>query len=183
MGPDALKNYEAWERLSDGRPVLIRAIRPGDKEALQDGMRRLSPESAYMRFFQAKRRLSPEELVYYTEVDFQSHVALAAVVQEGGGDLLVGTGRYVAGPTSAHGTAEVAFTVDNAHQGLGVATLFLRHLSRIARASGLSEFRAEVIADNRGMLEVFSRSALPMETRPAGGMVEVRLSLSGPDIP
>ena len=174
---DDLKTYAAWERLGDGRPVLIRAIRPDDKEALQNLVRRLSPESAYLRFFQAKRELSPDELHYYADVDFQSHVALVAVVQEEGSDLLIGTGRFFTGEEAVLGEAELSFLVDEDHQGLGMATHLLRHLARIARARGISGFRAGVIADNQKMLDVFSHSGLPMEVVPAGGMTEVRLFL------
>ena len=172
-----VKNYAAWEKLGDGSPVLIRAIRPDDGNALQVLVRRLSPESAYLRFFQAKRELSPDELRYYADVDFQSHVALAAVIQEEGSDLLIGTGRFFTEGGTASGTAELSFLVDEAHQGLGAATLLLHHLGRIARACGISGFRAGVIADNQKMLDVFSHSGLPMEIIPAGGMTEVRLFL------
>jgi len=172
-----LKNYAAWEKLGDGSPVLIRAIRPDDREALQDLVRRLSPESAYLRFFQAKRELSPEELRYYTDVDFQSHMALVAVVREEDVDLLIGTGRFFTGDVTVPGTAELSFLVDEAHQGLGTATHLLRHLARIARAGGIAEFRAGVITDNLKMLDVFSHSDLPMELVPKGGMTEVRLRL------
>jgi GNAT superfamily N-acetyltransferase len=173
----ALSAYAAWEELGDGRPVLIRAIRRGDGGALQGLVRRLSPESAYLRFFQAKRELSPDELRYYAEVDFRTHVALVAVVQEEGADLLIGTGRYFTEGGAASGTAELSFLVDEAHQGLGTATHLLRHLAGIARTRGISGFRAGIIADNQKMLDVFSRSGLPMEIAPSGGMTEVRLKL------
>jgi len=172
--------YAAWERLSGGCPLLIRAIGPADKEALQAMVRRLSPESAYLRFFQAKRELSLEELSYYTEVDFQSHVALVAIFREDDADLLIGTGRYFRGESTAPDSAELSFLVDDAHQGQGVATHLLRHLAAIAWAAGISELRAEVLADNKRMLDVFSHSGLPMEVVPAGPMARVRLALKDP---
>lgn len=171
--------YAAEERLSDGRPVLLRAIRPDDKAALQEAMGRLGPESAYWRFLQAKRRLSDGELAYYTEVDFRSHVALVAVVRESGRDLIVATSRYLVDPAAAVPTAEVAFTVDDAHQGLGLGTLFLRHLALLARRAGIRRFRASVLAGNRRMLEVFARSGLPLETGQSGETVECRMELGG----
>ena len=169
--------YAAEERLLDGRPVLIRAIRPDDKEGLQAGMRRLSPESANQRFMQAKRELSDEELKYYTEVDFRTHVGLVAIVHENGSDLLVATARYIVYPAQEDRSAEIAFTVDDAHHGLGIATLFLKHLAIIARASGIAEFRASVVADNKKMIDVFAHSVFPMQITPDGGTVECRLLL------
>jgi GNAT superfamily N-acetyltransferase len=128
---------------------------------------------------QAKRELSPEELVYYTEVDFRTHVGLVAIVNENEADLLVATARYIVYPAHEDRAAEIAFTVDDAHHGLGIATLFLKHLAAIARRSGIVEFRASVMADNRKMIEVFANSGFPMQITPDGGTVECRLSLTG----
>jgi hypothetical protein len=91
--PEALRHYTARDRLLDGRALLIRAICPDDKPALQDGFHRLSSESAYFRFFGPKHELSSQELVFFTEVDFARHVALVAIIEED--PLIVGVGRYV----------------------------------------------------------------------------------------
>jgi GNAT superfamily N-acetyltransferase len=174
--------YAVEERLLDGRPVLLRSIRPDDKAALQEAMGRLGPESAYWRFLQAKRRLTDEELAAYTEVDFRSHVALVAVVREEGREQLVATSRYLLDPGAAVPTAEVAFTVDDAHQGLGLGTLLLKHLSLLARRAGVRRFRASVLAGNRRMLEVFAHSGLPLETEQFGETVECRMELGDGEI-
>ena len=53
-------------------------------------------------------------MTFYSEVDFERHVALAALVEEVGGPLLVGAARYI---VAQPGRAEVAFAVEDAHQG------------------------------------------------------------------
>ena len=178
--PEALRQYTARDRLRDGRELLVRAIRPDDKPALREGLLRLSDESAYFRFFQLKHKTSPDELAYFTEVDFADHVALvASVVDEGPG--VVGVGRYIlceeVGPRRA---AEISFAVDDAHHGLGIATLLLRHLAKIARAAAISEFRASVLSGNQKMLRVLARSGLPQQQTTEDGVAEVRLSLAEP---
>ena len=40
----------------------------------------------------------------------------------------------------------------------------------------MSRFEADVLAQNQGMLEVFSRSGLPMKRRREGNVVHVTLS-------
>lgn len=164
-------------RLQDGEPLLIRAIRPDDKKALRDGIRRASHESAYHRFFQSKHDLSDKELVYFTEIDFEHHVALVAIIPDD--QIVVGVGRYVVLEDAPGEIAEVAFAVDAEYRGRGIATLLLQHLTEIARAAGLSEFQATVLADNESMLNVLSRSGLPMRQETAGDLVEIRLSLAG----
>jgi GNAT superfamily N-acetyltransferase len=170
----------ARDRILDGRVMLIRAIRPDDKPDLQDGFHRLSSESAYFRFFEPKHELSPQELVYFTEVDFARHVALVAIIVED--PLIVGVGRYIVCEVEPIRAAEIAFAVDDAHHGLGIATILLRHLAKIARAADVSEFTASVLAQNHKMLMVFSHSGLPQERIVESGVVNVRLSLVGPPV-
>lgn len=172
-------DVRAWasaERLLDGRTVLIRAIRPGDKQALADGFQRLSDESVYHRFFSSRRGLSRSELEYLTEIDFVNHVALLAVLEEEGRELAVGVGRYIV-PAADPGLGEVALTVDDGHQGLGIGTLLLRHLGAIGQSRGIREFRADVLPDNRQMMRVLEKCGFGLRTRTSAGLVSVSLSL------
>ena len=169
------RTYSQRDRLLDGRRVLVRAIRHEDKAVLREGFRRLSPESVYHRFFQPKKELSEEDLRYLTEVDFESHVALLAVLEEEGPGLGLGVGRYIVEPGTR--SAEIAFTVDENHHGLGVGTLLLHHLAKIARAQSLVEFRAYVLAENRAMIEVFEHAGFPLNRRLEGNVIVATLGL------
>jgi GNAT superfamily N-acetyltransferase len=172
-----LASYETRDQLRDRREVLIRAIRPDDKQALQDAMHRLSAESYYLRFFQVKHNLSPKDLIYFTELDFRDHVGLVAVLDEDGIAELVGVARYIICEHGLAPVAELAFAVDDAHHELGIATTLFQHLIKIARAARLSAFKASVLAENGKMLEVFSHCGLPQESSRVDGVVELRLSL------
>lgn len=171
-----LRHYLARESLLDGRPVMIRAIRRDDKEALVLGFQRLSRRSVYNRFLSPKRDLSAGELEYLTELDFVQHVALLAVVLEDGTELAVGVGRFIVDDPGAR-SAEVALTVDDEHQGFGIGTLLLSHLAAVGRDLGLAEFWAEVLGSNRQMLQVFEHCGLPMRRTVSRGEVTVHLSL------
>jgi RimJ/RimL family protein N-acetyltransferase len=171
-------DYSAVETLRDGRQVEIRALRPADRARLLDAVERTSEASRYRRFFAPKRAFSEKEIEYYLNVDFVSHVALVAVLEEGGRPVIAGGARYIA---SEPGRAEVAFAVDDPHQGLGIATRLMRHLVGIAREMGIKELVAEVLPDNAPMLKVFERSGLAMTVRREPGVVHVILDLSGRD--
>lgn len=172
--------YHAEERLRDGRCVWLRAIQPSDRDLLREGLHHLSPQSAYRRFFSAKRELSDRELDYLTQLDFVNHVELAAFVDDGSGPLLVGTASYIVEhPEVRPKSAEVAFVVGDAHQRLGIGGVLLRHLVAIARANGLPALHALVLAENRPMISVFRKSGLPMMTTYAEpGVLEVSLKLA-----
>ena len=174
------KEYEAEAGLRDGIFVRIRAIRPGDKQGLRSGFARLSQQSVYHRFFQTKRGLTDEELRYLTELDFADHVALVAEAKVDGVDRLVGVGRFVRkAEEGGRERAEIAFTVGDQFQGRGVATLLLEHLARLASTVGIRRFEAEVLPDNRPMLEVFEHSGLEVTSQVREGVVHVELGLPG----
>jgi RimJ/RimL family protein N-acetyltransferase len=168
-------NYAAVECLRDGFLLQIRALRPADRTELLAAFERTSEESRYRRFFAPRRKFSEQEIDYFLSVDFVSHVALVAVLEDGERQMIVGGGRYV---LLEPGSAEVAFAVDDPHQKLGIGTRLLRHLVVIAREAGIEKFVAEVLPDNAPMLKLFERCGLPMTTHREAGVVHVRLNLS-----
>ena len=50
----------------------------------------------------------------------------------------------------------MAFLVEDAHQGRGIAQLLLEHLAEAARERGITRFVAEVLPQNRRMAQVFA---------------------------
>lgn len=171
-------HYRVLETLRDGREVEIRSIVPQDKKVLAEGMHHLSPTSLYYRFLTPKRELTEKELSYFTEVDFLHHVALLAAVEQDGNYLPAGVGRYVMSNSADATSAELAFAVSEEFQGLGIATLLLKHLTLIAKENGLKAFSALVLADNRKMLEVFKNCSLEMTTKANNaGVLEIRLEI------
>jgi GNAT superfamily N-acetyltransferase len=170
--------YTAVEHLRDGRMLEIRALRPADRAGLLETVANMSEEARYRRFFAPKRSFSQKEIDFYLNVDFVGHVALVAVLEEGGRQVIAGGGRYI---VSEPGRAEVAFAVDDEHQGLGIATRLLRHLVGIAREGGIKALIAEVLPDNGAMLKVFERCGLGTTVSREAGVVHVTLDLSRGD--
>ncbi len=175
------QNYKVDDQLKDGTAVTIRAIRPDDKNRILDAFKNLEADSIYTRFFRFKRELSDDELKMITEVDFENTVALVVtILASGGEETIIGAGRYVLfEPPNASRSAEIAFTVEEDYHGRGLASRILRHLVHIAREKGVSQFEADVLAENKAMLAVFARSGLPMKKSLEEGAVHVCLSLSG----
>lgn len=181
MDASKLTSYSIVEPLRDGRSVTIRAIRPDDKGPLIDALHNVGPESRRLRFFSSKAKFTEGELTQATEVDFVNVVALVAVVEEAGEDRIVGGGRYLRiGATGGGGRAEVAFLVDDAHQGLGIGSRLFRHLVAIARASGIAQLEADVLPANEGMLRLFARSGLPVTRTVTPDAVHLTFDLMTP---
>lgn len=176
MGPE-LPGYPVTERLKGGTAVIVRPIRPDDKQRVLAAFRALLPETVYTRVFTHKSDLSPAELARLTEIDFRSEVALVVTRGEGDNETIIGSGRYFAfdGP-GGRPHAEVAFVVEEDYQGMGIAGMLLRHLAAIARARGIVCLDAEVLPANKAMLRVFARSGLPLR-KSLADTVKVSLSL------
>ena len=173
-----LSDYQANETLKDGRILYIRAIRPDDKAMLIEGFSHLGDESVQMRFFFSKNEISDNELTFYTELDYVNHFALVAFIKADDHDVLVGGCRYIAFSESDDDSrAEVAFTVIDDYQGLGVATLLFKHLIKVAHFNGIKEFVADVLVENKGMRKVFEKSGLPIRSTTEGGVLHVFLTL------
>jgi RimJ/RimL family protein N-acetyltransferase len=164
VNKDDIASYSVTEYLRDRRRVTIRAIRPNDKGLIIEALRGVSADSLYRRLFATKKEFTDAELTQMTEVDFLNVVALVAVLERNGSDRIVGEGRYIrggeAGPIQK---AEVAFLIDDAFQGLGIASRLLKHLIAIARESGITHFEAEVLRTNQAMLTILARSGFPVE--------------------
>lgn len=169
--------YNRSEQLKDGTAVRVRAVRPEDKDRFVAAFRNLEKESVYTRFFYNKRELTPEDLKWATEVNFETEVALAVTIGEGEREVVIGVGRFSVIEGARPRSAEVAFTVEEDYHNQGMAGLLLRHLAGIAVQLGIGRFEAEVLTRNRGMLKVFEKSGLPMKTSPQGEVVHVTLQL------
>jgi GNAT superfamily N-acetyltransferase len=169
-----VRKYCVDATMLDGTAVRIRAIRPDDQERLHEHFKGLSELSIYYRFMGFKRDLSPQDLKRLTELDFKNHVGLAATVTENGRERFVGVGRYICGADPDR--AEVAFAILDGYQGRGIGTLLLRHLSLIADANGVAEFYADVLGENRQMLEVFAHNGFESHRSYDSGVVRLRSS-------
>src|SRR5215213_5076196 len=154
--------YSVVMVLRNGLRVEIRALRPDDRADLIAAVGRASAQSFYRRFFGVRRDFTEQEIAFFSAVDFIDHVALVAVVEEGGRPTIVGGGRYI---VVQPGKAEVAFAVIDQYQGQGIGAMLMHHLAVIARSAGLQELIAEVLPDNISMLKVFEKSGLDLSTK------------------
>jgi GNAT superfamily N-acetyltransferase len=157
--------------VGDVAEISVRPITPGDAGALELFHRRLSQRTVYLRYFYPHPVLSPREIAHLTDVDGRDRLAL--VVEHDG--ELIAVGRYDRIPGSED--AEVAFVVADAFQHRGIGTLLLRRLAEAARPVGITHLRAEVLAENRNMLDVFLASGFSTETTRDCGTVELRMSI------
>jgi acyl-CoA synthetase (NDP forming)/RimJ/RimL family protein N-acetyltransferase len=165
-------HWEADVVLADGGTAHLRPIRPDDADLLRSFYARLSPESIYYRFFGPRPRLTEREIQHFTVVDHDRRAALIATI---GGSMLAVV-RYES-IKDEPGVAEVAFLVEDAHQGRGAGSVLLEHIAAAARERGLRRFVAHVLPENRRMTKVFRDAGYQAEQTFEDGVIRLILDL------
>jgi acyl-CoA synthetase (NDP forming)/GNAT superfamily N-acetyltransferase len=163
-------HWEADVVLRDGGVAHVRPITPEDAGRLVAFYEQVSDESKYYRFFAPYPRLSDRDVHRFTHHDYDDRVGLAATV---GGEFIA-TVRY---DRVEPEEAEVAFLVQDAHQGRGVASALLEHIAAVARERGIRRFSAEVLPANRRMIKVFTDAGYTQRRSFADGVVRLEFGL------
>lgn len=171
------QGYVEHAALKDGTQVVIRLIRPEDRELLRDGFDRLSPASRYARFLAPKAQLSGDELRYLCEVDQENHVAIGAVRDDPHGPPVgLGIARFIRladRPDSAEAAVAIADEVQ--HQGLG--RLLLSRLVAAAAERGIARFRCEVLGSNTGMTALLGEISPDRSIELRDGVMSIEVAL------
>jgi acyl-CoA synthetase (NDP forming)/RimJ/RimL family protein N-acetyltransferase len=171
MPPAYPSRWDSHVVLADGGTARVRPIRPDDAGRIRAFHARQSPESIYFRYFSPHPSLSETEVERLVHVDYEDRMAFVALRD----DVMVGVARYDRWPTRSE--AEVAFFVDDAHRGRGLATILLEYLAVAAREVGISAFTATVLPSNRRMVTVFQQAGFGVRSQFADGVIEVHLGL------
>ncbi|WP_125264776.1 bifunctional GNAT family N-acetyltransferase/acetate--CoA ligase family protein [Streptomyces alboflavus] len=176
-------HWEADVVLRDGGTARIRPITAADADRLVSFFEQVSDESKYYRFFAPYPRLSAKDVHRFTHHDHVDRVGLAATV---GGEFIAtvrfdridAQGRPASAPADE---AEVAFLVQDAHQGRGVASALLEHIAAVARERGIRRFAAEVLPANTKMVKVFTDAGYQQQRSFEDGVVRLELDLEPTD--
>ena len=96
-------------------------------------------------------------------MDYSRDMAIVALVQDTGGEHIIGVGRYYLNPSANR--AEVSFIVQDDWHSKGIGTHLLDILTKIAKERGIIGFEASVLVSNHGMLSVFHNSGFNVTTR------------------
>jgi GNAT superfamily N-acetyltransferase len=145
---DRLKGFTL--PLRDGELVDFRPVRPDDRETLIIGMSALSLQSRYFRFFSPIAQLSDAQLHYFTAADQQNHVAWIALAHDEPEHPGLGIARFIRLQNQPE-IAEFALVVIDSHQQLGLGTLLLAVLYRLASLQGIDRLRGFILPENTVM--------------------------------
>jgi len=162
--------------LEDGSKVTIRCIRPADRDALHATFHGLKPETRYRRFMGHFADLTPAMLTYLTEVDGRDHVAIVAMPADrrswNARTEIVAVARLIRLREDAT-SAEVAVTVTDALQRLGLGTKLLEILVEAAAERGIDKLVGHMLDGNTPMRRILEKSGMVTSTRDGAVVVTI----------
>lgn len=123
--------------------VRIRALDPGDREAMEEFLAGLSEPSRRLRFLGPLPRVPVVLVDRLVDVDGHDHAAWGAFA----GDRLVGEARFVRLPHDP-ATAELAVSVADDHRRQGLGTRLVEQVTAVAMRSGVGALVSTVAPDN-----------------------------------
>jgi acetyltransferase len=137
-------------RLSDGRTVTIRPIRPDDADRIRDFLTASSDESRYKRFQKWAHTPSNNLIHFLTDIDYDRCLALVCTVALGATEEIVGEARYIANPDGE--SCEFGLLIEDSWHKTGIAGLLMEALIQGARDRGFAVMEGLVLASNTAML-------------------------------
>lgn len=173
--PSYPPHWEADVIASDGGTVHLRPIRASDADQMVAMHARTSARTRYLRFFGPYPRIPQKDLIRFTNVDYRDRVAFVLFL----GPDMIAVGRYDRYPGTDE--AEVAFLVEDAHQGRGLGSVLLEHLAAAARENGVRRFAAEVLAENGRMVRIFLDAGYKPKRSYEAGVVHLEFPIEQTD--
>ncbi|MCA1940304.1 MAG: bifunctional acetate--CoA ligase family protein/GNAT family N-acetyltransferase [Caenispirillum bisanense] len=181
-GPDRLairpypKDLEEVFTMRNGRPVLLRPIRPEDEPNHHAFVAALTPEDIRFRFFGLVQELPHSQMARLTQIDYDREMAFVGVAtNEAGEDETLGVVRTVTDPDNE--TAEFSIVVRSNLKGSGLGVRMMEKMIEYCRARGTKYMVGQVLKENMRMLAFVEHLGFKRTATIDIDIVEVTLDL------
>lgn len=162
---------ETFRTTRGGLHLLLRPVKIGDEPLMKDFFYALSNDSMYRRFMSARMDMPHERLQEFGIVDYSDRMMILAIVEGDSKETIAAIGQYEIND-KMH-TAEVALVVKDEYQNMGAGHDLLLYLTRLARRRGLLGFTAEVLVENKPMLNLFKSMGFDTDRSSEDGVFEL----------
>lgn len=144
------ESYREDITLPDGGVMRLRLARAEDRDGIIAAFNQLSAETRVQRWFYPKMSLSEEEVAALVSPADDDHGAIAAIAVDADGNEQSGIGmaRYARSDASA---GEIAITIVDDWQGLGIGRILLHRLLAMMSERGIRYAEGRLQAENRRM--------------------------------
>ncbi|APT92650.1 CoA-binding protein [Corynebacterium phocae] len=173
-----LEKWEADVILNDGGIASLRHIAPGDEDAIRRFYDRVSDRSKYLRFFSTHPELTDTDMQRWFGTEGYGAYDKVTLVMEERGEIVAVAGYELVKALLPARVGDVSFLVQDSHQGRGVGPIFLEHLAEIGREGKVERFFAEMLTQNRGMIQVFKRAGYSVTPELEDGFITVDFTIA-----
>ena len=156
--------------------IRFRPIKPSDEEEMRRLFYRFSDKTVYYRYFGHVKSMPHAKIQDYVNIDWSRTMSIVGVAESDDQSRVIAEARYI--KQDVQPLAEVVFVVDEAYQGLGIASFLFGLLMRLARERGVEGFTADVLYSNQAMMKVFRKGASWMKTNLQNGIYQVEIPLA-----
>ena len=162
--PVQLEETLTWQ----GRPLLLRPIRPEDEALHMEFLQHLDPEDVRLRVFYSKRAMARSELARLVQIDYSREMAFVALAPGPDGQLqTLGVVRALADPDNIE--AEFGVIVRSELKGSGLGRLLMEKMIAYLRAQGTQRLVATVLDYNDRMLKLAKELGFKQDPAPRDG--------------
>ncbi len=147
---ELLTQWTVCARTRAGVQILVRPLRPDDREREIAFINGLSEQSRYFRLLTPFKFLPPHLVDQLMDIDYAKRMAFVAIIPTASGEKIVGIARY--GETDQARVAELGISVADSWQRMGIARLLVTHLLRFAQERGIREMTGIVLPENAPMI-------------------------------
>lgn len=167
---------ETRHRFKDDLQVRFRAIKPSDEDQMRRLFYRFSDKAIYYRYFSPIKTMPHAKMQEYVNVDYRDSLSIVGLIGEHDQQNLIAEARFIRYEDKP--MADVAFVVDEAYQGRGIASFMYQMLARLAKERGVTALTADVLVSNPSMLKVFEKADYLVKAKLNGGAYALTIDLS-----
>ncbi|MFU8795491.1 MAG: GNAT family N-acetyltransferase, partial [Dethiobacteria bacterium] len=170
------EHLEAHRTTKQNVRLLMRPVKISDEPLVKDFYYALSDKSIYKRFLTIRRQMPHSELQkHFVIIDYTREMAILAVTEHLGQDLIAGIAQYcICGDTLS---AEASIVVRDDFQGKGIGVELLSYLVTVAKNEGLHTFTADVLPDNLAVLRLIEKLGLKFDRKWDSGLIHIVIYL------
>jgi hypothetical protein len=162
--------------LKNGCEILVREIEYEDRRHFLNGIRSLSKESLYHRFNSTTFSMTKKYLDYFTDIDSENHCAAGAIDLSKPDEPGIAVGRFIRLKKEPE-IAELAITVLDEYQKLGIGTILFLELCRIGQSKNVQNFTFTIHAQRRDLVQYMLQHGAMFKNR-SGSQIELSFPLS-----
>ena len=135
--------------------IMFRPAKPSDDRAIQEHYYTMERGDVVSRFFHEKKSFARDQIDTTVEIDYINDLTIIATIGELGFEKIIAVGEYFKNPVS--NMAEIAFSVSQGYQGMGIAAILLDMLTLAARDNDIDGLVAYTSPKNKAMRNLFHK--------------------------